>query len=68
MQLLFGVGRQSIVSATLENLVLAFEIAFSSTIRAKLFLLPASSRPFQISPIDVAGHRCRSTIHCDGDP
>ena len=50
MQLLLGVGRRSIVSATLENMVLASEIAFLSIIQAKLLLLPVSGRPFWIAP------------------
>jgi hypothetical protein len=50
MQLLLGVGRRSIVSATLENMVLASEIAYLSIIHAKLLLLPVSSWPFCIAP------------------
>jgi hypothetical protein len=44
-QLVFGVGRRFVELATLENIVLAFDIAFLFVIRAKLFLLPVSERP-----------------------
>ena len=36
MQLVLGVGRRSVVLATLENIVSAFEIAFLSIICPKL--------------------------------
>jgi hypothetical protein len=49
MQMLLGVGRRSIVSATLENMVLASEIAFLSVVQAKLLLLSVCSRPFWIA-------------------
>jgi hypothetical protein len=46
MQLVFGVGRRSVVLATLDNVILAFEIAFLPIIQAKLLLLPVSGSEF----------------------
>jgi hypothetical protein len=50
IQLVLGVGRRSVVSATLENMVLAFEITFLPIIRATLLLFPVRGRPPWIPP------------------
>jgi hypothetical protein len=67
MQLVLGVGRRSVVLATLDNVVLAFEIAFLPIIQAKLLLLPVSGGHLGFHQ-DAAGIRCRSTFTCVDDP
>jgi hypothetical protein len=67
MQLVLGVDRRSIVLATLENVVLAFEIAFLPIIEAKLLLLPVSGGHLGFH-LDAAGIRCWSTHTCFDDP
>jgi hypothetical protein len=67
MQLVLGVVRRSVVLANLDNVVLAFEIAFLPIIQAKLLLLPVSGGHLGFHQ-DAAGTRCRSTFCCVGDP
>jgi hypothetical protein len=67
MQLVLGVGRRSVVLATLDNVVLAFEIEFLSVIQAKLLLLPVLGGHLGFHQ-DAACIRCRSTFYCVGDP
>jgi hypothetical protein len=67
MQLVFGVGRRSVALATLDNVVLAFEIAVLSVIQAKLLLLPVLGSHLGLHQ-DATGTRCRSTFSCVGEP
>ena len=53
MQLVLGVGRRFVVLATLDNVVLSFEIVFLHIIQAKLLLLPVSG-----------GHLVLTTLEC----
>jgi hypothetical protein len=55
------------VLATLDNVVLAFEIAFLPKIEAKLLLLSVSGGHLGFHQ-DAAGIRCRSTFTCVDDP
>jgi hypothetical protein len=54
----FDVGRHSIVSGAIENMVLQYEIGFLSKIERKLLLLLVYGRPIVFS-IDSIGFRCR---------
>jgi hypothetical protein len=67
MQPVFGVGRRSVVLATDDNVVLAFEFAFRPIIQAKLLLLPILGGHLGFHP-DAAGIRCRSTFSWVGGP
>ena len=67
MALVFDVGRCFLMSATLENMVLAFGIAFLSIIRENLFLLPVSGRHIEFH-IDGVSIRCRSMFPYVCDP
>jgi hypothetical protein len=67
MQLVFSVGRRSLALATLDNVVLAIEIAFLPVIQAKLLLLPVSGGHLGFHQ-DAAGIWCRSTFTCVDDP
>jgi hypothetical protein len=67
MQLVCGVDRRSMLSATLENMIIAFEIAFLSVIQTKLLLLPVSGGHLEFHQ-DAIGTRCRSTLSCVSDP
>jgi hypothetical protein len=66
MRLVLGVGRRSVVLVTLDNVVLAFEIAFLHVIQAKLLLLPVSGGHLVLH-LDLADRR-RSTFSRVGDP
>jgi hypothetical protein len=55
------------VLATLDNVVLAFEMVFLPTIQAKLLLLPVSGGHVGFHQ-DAADIRCRSTHTCFDDP
>jgi hypothetical protein len=67
MQLILDVGRRSVVLATLDNVVLAFEIAFLPIIQTKLLLLPVSGGHVGFYQ-DAADIRCRSTHTCVDNP
>jgi hypothetical protein len=67
MQLVLGFSRSSFVFAALDNVVLAFEIAFLPVIQAKLLLFPVSGGHLGYHQ-DAAGIQCRSTFTCVDDP
>ena len=67
MQLVFGVGQRSVVLTTLDNVVVAFEIAFLPIIQAKLILFPVSGGRLAFHQ-DTAGTRRRSTFSSVGNP
>jgi hypothetical protein len=56
-----------VVLATLENVVITFEIAFQHVIQSKLLLLPVSGGHLGLH-LDATGTRRRSTHTCFGDP